>query len=207
MKFYTYIYRDPSRNNEPIYIGKGKKNRAWDHLRIKRKNPFIQRLQLMKKNNIVPSIEIIDALDESHAFLMEESLIEIIGRKDLGRGSLLNLTDGGEGVAGILWGHDRKEKWSCSRKDNNPMLGKTQTIEARISIGKSQPKKRNYTEESRKSKSDKQRGDKNPAYIVGNKPRPITYNNVYYPSVAEASRQTGISPSAIRCHLKKNTYD
>lgn len=53
----------------------------------------------MKKNNIEPSIEIINALDESHAFLLEMSLIEIIGRKDLGKGTLLNLTDGGDGVS------------------------------------------------------------------------------------------------------------
>lgn len=45
MKFYTYIYCDPSRNNELIYVGKV--------------------------------------------------------RKDLGKGPLLNLTDGGKGTFGI----------------------------------------------------------------------------------------------------------
>ena len=99
-KFYTYIYRDPSRNNEPIYVGKGCAKRAWSHLSSSKKHPFIQRLQYMKKNSVVPSIEIIDALDESHSIFLEECLIEIIGRKDLKKGTLLNLTDGGEGVSG-----------------------------------------------------------------------------------------------------------
>lgn len=99
MRFYTYIYRDPSRQHEPIYVGKGHARRAWHHLKRKGRHPFVQRLRCMRKNNIDPSIEIIDALDESHAFLMEECLIQIIGRKDLGRGPLLNLTDGGDGVS------------------------------------------------------------------------------------------------------------
>jgi hypothetical protein len=30
--YYVYIYYDPSRNNEPIYIGKGSKIRAWYNL-------------------------------------------------------------------------------------------------------------------------------------------------------------------------------
>lgn len=97
--FYTYIYYDPSRNGEPIYVGKGHNRRAWYHLKRRGKHPLIQRLNYMKNHNIAPSIFIIDALDESHAFLMEECLIEIIGRKDLGKGSLLNLTDGGDGVS------------------------------------------------------------------------------------------------------------
>lgn len=36
-QYYTYIYYDPSRNNEPIYVGKGYDKRAWDHLTSKTK--------------------------------------------------------------------------------------------------------------------------------------------------------------------------
>jgi hypothetical protein len=99
MKFYTYIYRDPSRDNEPIYVGKGHGRRAWKHLNRKGKHPFIQRLHFMSKSKIKPDIEIIYALDEIHAFFMEECCISVLGRKDLGKGPLLNLTDGGEGMS------------------------------------------------------------------------------------------------------------
>ena len=98
--FYTYIYYDPSRNNEPIYVGKGGTDRAWVHLRKKYKHPFIQRLQFMKRNGITPIIGIYAGLDEELAYLLEQELIAKFGRKDLGLGSLLNLTDGGEGVSG-----------------------------------------------------------------------------------------------------------
>jgi len=98
--FYTYIYRDPSRDNEPIYVGKGCEKRSHVHLSLKKKHPFIQRIQFMKKNGVIPTIEIIDAIDESHSFLLEECLIQIFGRKDLGKGTLLNLTNGGEGISG-----------------------------------------------------------------------------------------------------------
>lgn len=120
--FYTYIYYDPSRNNEPIYVGKGKKGRAWNHMKRVDKHPFTQRLQLMKKNNIEPIIDIIDALDESHAFFMEECCIQVIGRKDLGLGSLLNLTNGGEGASGSK-GHVGLKR-SCMAKKRMSIVKK-----------------------------------------------------------------------------------
>lgn len=94
--FYTYIYYDPSRNNEPIYVGKGQKQRAWAHLKRKDKHPFTHRIQLMKKNNVLPIIGVYGGLDEEFALLLEEELINKFGRKDLGTGTLLNLTDGGD---------------------------------------------------------------------------------------------------------------
>jgi len=99
--FYTYIYYDPSRKNEPIYVGKGKGERAWTHLTRKHMHPFIQRLQLMKRNNIEPIIGFYSELDEELAHLVEQELISKFGRKNLGLGTLLNLTDGGDGVSGI----------------------------------------------------------------------------------------------------------
>ncbi len=190
MKFYAYIYRDPSRNNESIYAGKGKNGRAWSHLKSKKKHPFIQRLQFMKKNNIEPSIEIIDALDESHAFFMEECLIEIIGRKDLGKGTLLNLTDGGEGVSGRIWSDAQKAAHSTNRTgEKNPLFGIKRSDDTKLKIGTSQPKKRNYTPEARISKGDKQRGNKNSMF--GRLPPntvPIVYNGVEYESIKAAAK-------------------
>ena len=100
--FYTYIYYDPSRNNEPIYVGKGHNNRAWKHLNRRDMHPFIQRLQKMKRNNIKPVIGLYAGFDEEFALFLEEELISKFGRKDLGIGFLLNLTDGGEGVSGYV---------------------------------------------------------------------------------------------------------
>lgn len=94
--FYTYILYDPSRNNEPFYVGKGKGDRAWRHFGRKGIHPLIQRLQFLKRNNIQPYIGIYGALDEEFSLFLEQELISKFGRKDLNKGSLLNLTDGGE---------------------------------------------------------------------------------------------------------------
>lgn len=103
--FYAYIYYDPSRNNEPIYVGKGSGYRAWKHLRAKHMHPFAQRLQCMKRNGTMPVIGLYSGLDEDLALLLEIELIAKFGRKDLGKGSLLNLTDGGEGQSGRRFTH------------------------------------------------------------------------------------------------------
>lgn len=116
-QFYAYIYRDPSRANEPIYIGKGSGRRAWAHLKpIKRRHPFTQRLNKMIRENVQPDIEVIDAIDEDHAFFLEKCLIAVIGRKDLGKGPLLNRTDGGEGDSGKIISDETRRKMSEAQR-------------------------------------------------------------------------------------------
>lgn len=133
--FYTYIYYDPSRHNEPIYVGKGKGDRAWSHLKSKskKKHPFIQRLGSMKKSGIFSIIGIYAVDDEELALLVEKELISKIGRKDMGRGPLLNLTDGGEGVSGRISPHtpETKAKMSLAKIG---VPGHKQTIVARNRI-------------------------------------------------------------------------
>jgi hypothetical protein len=126
---YTYIYYDPSRNNEPIYVGEGSKNRAWVHLRKKNKHPFVQRLQYMQKNNIKPVIGVYSGLDEEFAHLLEIELIAKFGRKDLGKGPLLNLTDGGEGQ--VNPSQEVRHKMSIAH------LGETKTAEHKKKLSES----------------------------------------------------------------------
>ena len=92
--FYAYIYHD---GPTPIYVGKGKDDRVGDHLKHAKNRHFHFKLEKMKREGREPRIQIIDAPNEDAAFEMEELLIAMIGRKDLGLGPLLNLTDGGEG--------------------------------------------------------------------------------------------------------------
>ncbi len=115
-EFYAYIYYDPSRNNEPIYAGKGNNGRAWDHLSRNDRHPFTQRLQFMKNNGISPIIGLYAGLDEDFAHLLEMELISKFGRKDLGKGSLLNMTNGGEGVKGLIRSEESKRKSGAARR-------------------------------------------------------------------------------------------
>lgn len=99
-RFYVYAYRDPTRNLEYIYVGKGQKQRHLDHLNRTDKHPFVQRLQKMKRSGVEPVIEFLCMdVNEELAFLVEEEAILKFGRKDLKTGTLLNLTAGGEGVS------------------------------------------------------------------------------------------------------------
>lgn len=94
LSFYTYIYHD---RGTAIYVGKGKDDRAHDHLKLAKNRHFDSKLAKMKREGREPYIQIIDAPDEAAAFEMEELLIAMLGRRDLGTGPLCNMTDGGEG--------------------------------------------------------------------------------------------------------------
>jgi hypothetical protein len=120
MSFYTYVYRDPSRDMEPFYVGKGKGDRARHHLSRTGKHPMTYRLQLMKREGVVPDIEIIPAIDEGHAFFLESCLIEMFGRRDLKKGTLLNLTDGGEGECGRVQSDQKRAKLSAAGRNISP---------------------------------------------------------------------------------------
>ena len=106
---YVYQYFDPLRN-EIIYIGKGTGRRAYHHLKRKDRHPLTQRLGYMKDRGADPIISIFPREDELSSLNEEIRLIAVIGRKDLGLGPLLNLTDGGEGVNGRIISEETLKK-------------------------------------------------------------------------------------------------
>ena len=158
MSFYVYVYRDPRRSDEPFYVGKGSKDRALTHLKRSHNRELNFKLSRMKGLGVVPKVEIIDAIDENHAFLMEKCLIEAIGRKDLKKGPLLNRTDGGEGPTGrVCPDHIREQKRARWTGEGNPSknmkpshrdairqarTGARASITARINMSRSQVGKR-----------------------------------------------------------------
>lgn len=112
--FYVYTYRDPrpTKNNQVVYVGKGAGRRAWHHWekQVKGNKGFGSLLALLRRECLVPTIDIVSRHDsELDAFAEEIRLIGVYGRRDLGTGSLFNLTDGGEGLAGAV----RTAEWSA----------------------------------------------------------------------------------------------
>ena len=112
-RFYTYAYLREDRT--PYYIGKGSEKRAY-----KRKKGEIHppkdksRIIFLKQN-----------LTEEEAFKHEIYMIVVLGRKDLGTGTLHNKTDGGEGSSGNICSQETREKMSEKKKGkNNPNYGK-----------------------------------------------------------------------------------
>jgi hypothetical protein len=112
MEYYTYAYL--REDGTPYYIGKGKGDRAYaKHRRKKNLSvPPKERILILKQN-----------LTEEEAFSHEIYMIAVFGRKDLGKGILRNLTNGGDGTSGIIpWNIGKKlskkhcEKLSASGK-------------------------------------------------------------------------------------------
>lgn len=104
--FYVYVYYDPreDKNNEPIYVGKGTRDRSGVHWTHGARNRFFKSvLKKIRALNLKPLVEIVERFDsEQDAHNAEKELISYYGRRDLGLGPLLNLTDGGEGVCGLV---------------------------------------------------------------------------------------------------------
>lgn len=122
---YAYIYTDPSRNDMPIYVGKGNKDRCSQHLRpsvMKRYNkPFYNKLNQMVNHAIAPDITKIECSSSDIAFELERGLIKCLGRKVNNTGSLLNLSEGGKGPNGKVGSWDHINKSSTYK---NPMQDK-----------------------------------------------------------------------------------
>lgn len=140
--FYVYVYLDPRKPGhyvygeyafqyEPFYVGKGNGDRMNIHLieynLEKRKNKsFTNKIKKIQRvcecNPIILLYQ--DQLQEQISFDLEISIIAAVGRKDLKRGPLCNLTDGGEGPTGRIVSEETRRKNSESHK------GRKQSAEA-----------------------------------------------------------------------------
>ena len=99
MYYYTYAYLREDKT--PYYVGKGKKNRINDYHTKFVKVPPEERRLFLKQN-----------LTEEEAFKHEVYMINVLGRKDLGTGILINRTDGGDGGLGIIKSEEDKKRMS-----------------------------------------------------------------------------------------------
>lgn len=119
MIYYVYILRDPRKENEPFYVGKGKDKRAESHMNKDDEHNLFKTnvINKIRGNGLEPLIEYYkENLEESEAFLLEINLIKKYGRRDLGTGILTNLTDGGEGSSGYRRTKEDLEKWLSTRE-------------------------------------------------------------------------------------------
>lgn len=127
-RFYVYVYLDPRKpgkyvygeysfDYEPFYVGKGKGKRIYAHLKesVINKNTNKYKINKIKKilketskNPII--LKIRENLSENDAFVLETYFIEIIGRIDLKKGPLTNLTNGGDGPSNQIVSDETKEK-------------------------------------------------------------------------------------------------
>lgn len=98
--FYVYLWIDPKTNIER-YVGKGSSRRVLDHWYTNTRLGYM--LRKRKREGYDPQPIIIKSnLDEMTALALERVWIQIYGRLDLKKGTLFNLTDGGDGASGAI---------------------------------------------------------------------------------------------------------
>ena len=132
-KFYVYAHINPLKN-EIFYIGKGSKNRAYK--KGKRRSELW--------NNIVNKygfiIDILESnLTEKESLEREKFYIKKIGRRDLGLGTLVNHTDGGDGLSNIS--SITRKRMSISAKNKPETSEETRKKHSKNRLGIKRSKK------------------------------------------------------------------
>ena len=120
MKYYVYIYLDL--NNIPFYVGKGSDNRyrIYRHLRKDSPNPLLKnKIKKIGVENVIVKFALKDVCEEC-ALCCEVDLISTIGRRDLGTGTLCNLSRGGGRSRGYKHTKETRRKMSASHKGQIP---------------------------------------------------------------------------------------
>jgi len=145
--FYVYLYLDPV-DLQPFYVGKGKGKRRYFHLKGNKFNlHFDRKIKKIQKEGLEPLIIIYqDQLIEEDAFALEKELIVFYGRKDLGLGTLYNMTDGGEGISGFSHSDETKNAIRIAH------MGVLKSEESKKNMRK--PKSEEHKKNMRKPKSE-----------------------------------------------------
>jgi hypothetical protein len=134
--YYVYVYFRID-NVSPCYVGKGKGRRWLDHERMP--NHYNKHLaSLIKKaGGELPKVKIRAGLTNAQACEIEVALIKAIGRRDLGTGPLVNMTNGGDGKVGYVTPPETREK---IRQSNTGKTASAQTRARMSAAGNGKPK-------------------------------------------------------------------
>ena len=146
-KFYVYAHQRLT-DGKCFYIGKGTRSRAWE---TTNRNKYWR--NVVAKHGFRVEI-LINNISEEKAFELEKEFIRQIGKENL-----VNMTDGGEGVSGLVFSEEARQKISKAKKgkqlseehrakisaatkgENNPNFGKKHSEKTRQKISDAKPKK------------------------------------------------------------------
>ena len=95
--FYVYAYFEPGAEM-PFYVGKGTRYRSRIHLSRSHNTAVTQAITDLRCNGLEPEVRLLFFGTHEECKCEEIHLIQLFGRRDLDRGPLLNLTDGGDGT-------------------------------------------------------------------------------------------------------------
>jgi hypothetical protein len=124
---YRHIRLD---SNQPFYIGIGQdEKRAYEKGRNEHWN------NIVKKHGYKVQI-MLDDLTWEEACEKEHEFIKLYGRADLGLGTLVNLTDGGDGSVGLKHTKEAKAKISAAKTGKKFKKQSEETIAKRVATRK-----------------------------------------------------------------------
>jgi len=154
-KFYVYRYSD--QNGAPFYVGKGSGGRFHIYRHLSNGQLFLKRkIRKIGADNV--KIHFLHKnLTETEAFQFETFYIGFYGRRDLGEGTLCNLTDGGEGGSGYKYSEEAKRKISERQK------GRKFSKKTRQKMSESSKNKK-HSKEALQKMSKATKGKNNPMY-------------------------------------------
>lgn len=157
-EFYVYGLHRPG-DMSICYIGKGQKNRCFDHYKASEKhcNPHLRNI-IVSSDDPLPITIFFAGLQEQAAFDLEVKLIAFYGRSDKGLGKLCNMTDGGDQAPGYFGKHRpesiekmRKSAQANASKQSERMKGNKLTLGRKLSEehkAKIHPKGRKHSPET-----------------------------------------------------------
>lgn len=212
----AYVYRHIRLDkNEVFYVGialaKTNYYRAYEKCR---RSKFWERII----NKTPYEVEImLDDLTWEEACKKEIEFIQLYGRKNLGKGTLVNLTDGGEGTKNKVVSEITKNKIRQSKKDK-PYKHNAERL-AKISLCS---KGRVWDNERKRKQSEKFKGENNPSFgrkhskevrdkarqrMLGNRGHRCcivlnTITGIYYDAIMDAAQTENISASNLRRMLR-----
>ena len=127
-KFYIYGIFCPL-TGVAKYYGKGQGTRWQDHWCALSKTHLSHWIRkLWREHGLQPVVHVTPCRDEDMAFSLEIWFIHKYGRKNLGTGTLYNLTNGGEGAAGLVFSAEARAKVAAAGK------GRVASAEAKANI-------------------------------------------------------------------------
>jgi hypothetical protein len=147
----AYVYRHIRLDkSEPFYIGIGaddKYKRAYDKSKGRRSEAWFR---IINKAEYEVDI-LIDDIDIELAKEKEIEFIKLYGRRDLRTGTLVNMTDGGDGLNNRVFTHEYRKKLSEAAKKRLPQPQLQKIIDYRKNHFQ-------FTDEIRKKISDAHKG-------------------------------------------------
>ena len=177
LDYYVYVYLNPLKPGnyeygpykfecEPFYVGKGRDYRFRAHMEAsslkkdnnRHKTNTIKKILSKELEPVILKLE--DPLTDYESKEIEKWLIKLIGRADLIKGPLANLTDGGEGTTG--W--NPSEEYRQKKREENSKRYENEELRKKLSIkytGENNPNYGNKWSEDLRKRASEQRKGKN----------------------------------------------